>query len=100
MSQLLMRRPDVHRFISISAPAGMYDHSFLSPCPASGLFICGTNDEITPHTDLENLLKNTARQKDVKLHYSKVAGADHFYTEQQEELSKTLCQYIISNTEK
>lgn len=100
MLQLLMRRPDVHRFVSISAPAGMYDHSFLSPCPASGLFLCGTSDEITPHADLEELLKNTARQKGVKLHYSKVEGADHFYTQHQDEFSKTLCQYIISNSEK
>lgn len=100
MLQLLMRRPDVKRFIAVSPPMGMYDHSFLSPCPSSGFIMCGTNDEITPHTDIEEQLKKTARQKDTKLHYSTIPGADHFYTQHQEELGKTLCQYIVSNMEK
>lgn len=97
--QLLMRRPDVHRFLAVSPPAGMYDFSFLSPCPASGFVVVGDNDEITPSTDIENLLKKTARQKDVKIHYSKILGADHFYTEQQEELAQKLTQYIMANLE-
>ena len=99
MLQLLMRRPDIHRFIATSPPVGMYDHGFLSPCPTSGLFLVGTQDEVTPHTDIENLLKKTSRQKDVKLHYSTIEGADHFYVNQQDELSRKLCQYITSNME-
>jgi alpha/beta superfamily hydrolase len=35
--QLLMRRPEITGFISVSPPANMYDFSFLAPCPASGL---------------------------------------------------------------
>ena len=99
MLQLLMRRPDIHRFIAVSTPAGSYDHSFFSPCPTSGMFLVGTGDEITPYEDIEAMLKKTARQKEIKLHYSKVEGADHFYTSHQDELSKRLCQYIISNKE-
>ena len=39
--QLLMRRPEISGFISVSPPANMYDFSFLAPCPASGLIING-----------------------------------------------------------
>src|SRR5690606_33724947 len=37
--QLLMRRPEIEGFISISPPANMYDFSFLAPCPSSGLIV-------------------------------------------------------------
>lgn len=94
--QLLMRRPDVKRFIAVSPPAGMYDFSFLSPCPASGFVMVGTHDEITPAPDVEQLLKKTGRQKGVKIHFSKIPGADHFYTDYQNQLSQTLYQYITS----
>jgi pimeloyl-ACP methyl ester carboxylesterase len=40
--QLLMRRPEITGFISVSPPANMYDFSFLAPCPSSGLIINGT----------------------------------------------------------
>lgn len=95
--QLLMRRPDVKRFVAVSPPAGMYDFSFLSPCPASGFVTCGTNDDITPHNDIEELLKKTTRQKGSKLFYSRVEGADHFYTNHQDQLSNLLCKYIMKN---
>ena len=100
MLQLLMRRPDVKRFIAVSTPSGRYDHNFLSPCPSSGLFLVGTNDEITPYHEVEDILKKTTRQKGTNLHYAKVQGADHFYTDYQEQLAQTLCQYINSNLEK
>ena len=100
MLQLLMRRPDVKRFIAISPPVGMYDFSFFTPCPTSGMFLCGAADELTPADNTEKLLKKTNRQKGVKLYYAKIAGADHFYTGQQDELTATLCQYILANLEK
>ena len=46
--QLLMRRPEINRFVSISPQPNVYDFSFLSPCPASGLVICGKKDELVP----------------------------------------------------
>ena len=100
MLQLLMRRPDVTRFIAVSPPAGMYDMSFLSPCPTSGFVLVGDSDEVTPAEDIEDLLKKTARQKGAKIHYSKISGGDHFFRDQQDDLSKVICQYIISNLEK
>jgi len=94
--QMIMRRPDVKRFIAVSPPAGNYDFSFFSPCPTSGLVMVGTHDEITPAEDLEKLLKHTARQKGVKLHNAVIDYADHFYTQQQDELASVLHQYITS----
>ena len=35
--QLLMRRPEINRFIAISPQPNVYDFSFLSPCPSSGM---------------------------------------------------------------
>ena len=35
--QLLMRRPEINRFIIISPQPNVYDFSFLSPCPTSGI---------------------------------------------------------------
>jgi alpha/beta superfamily hydrolase len=94
--QLLMRRPDVNRFIAVAPPAGKYDFSFFSPCPASGLVISAENDDIALAEDIEKMLKKTARQKDVKIHYSKVAEADHYFTDHQVELGKLICQYAAS----
>ncbi|MEM9422849.1 MAG: alpha/beta hydrolase, partial [Pseudomonadota bacterium] len=34
--QLLMRRPEIVGFISVSAAANLFDFSFLAPCPSSG----------------------------------------------------------------
>ena len=35
--QLIMRRPEVNRFITISPQPNVYDFTFLAPCPISGL---------------------------------------------------------------
>ena len=37
--QLLMRRPEIPKFVLISPPVGKYDFNFLEPCPASGVII-------------------------------------------------------------
>ena len=40
--QLLMRRPEISGFISVSPPANSYDFSFLAPWPSSGLIVNGS----------------------------------------------------------
>ena len=42
--QLLMRRPEINRFIAISPQPNVYDFSFLSPCPTSGLVAYGVHE--------------------------------------------------------
>ena len=44
--QLLMRRPEINRFIAISPQPNVYDFTFLAPCPFSGLIVYGKNDEL------------------------------------------------------
>ena len=44
--QLLMRRPEINGFVSISPPANLRDFSFLAPCPSSGLIMHGDKDNI------------------------------------------------------
>ncbi|MFZ2586713.1 MAG: alpha/beta hydrolase [Alphaproteobacteria bacterium] len=93
-TQMLMRRPDLHRFVAIAPPAGLYDFGFLSPCPTSGLVIYGTADEITPPHDTEALMRHTVRQKGITISAAKVRGADHFFTNHMDDLTNTLSAYI------
>ena len=44
--QLLMRRPEINGFVSVSPPANLRDFSFLAPCPSSGLILHGDKDNI------------------------------------------------------
>ena len=94
--QMLMRRPDLKRFVAVAPPAGLYDMSFLSPCPTSGLVIYGDNDEITPMADTENLLRKTVRQKGITISGAKIPGADHFFTNQMDQLGATVSAYVTS----
>jgi alpha/beta superfamily hydrolase len=92
--QMLMRRPDLKRFIAVAPPVGLYDFTFLSPCPTSGLVVYGNVDEITPPAEVENLLKRTTRQKTINISAAKIMGADHFFTNQQDDLVATVGAYL------
>ena len=65
--QLLMRRPEITGFISVSPPANMYDFSFLAPCPASGLIINGTNDRFAKPQDTRILVDKLHEQKGITI---------------------------------
>lgn len=77
--QLLMRRPELEGFISVSPPANMYDFNFLAPCPVSGLLIQGDADDVVPYESVENLAKKLHDQKGMEIGLSKISGADHFF---------------------
>ena len=77
--QLLMRRPETDGFISVSAPANMYDFSFLAPCPASGLFLHGTADTIVPPPEVERVVAKLRTQKGIVIDYELEEGATHFW---------------------
>ena len=62
--QLLMRRPEITGFVSVSPPANMYDFSFLAPCPSSGLIINGTADRVAPPADTTTLVNKLHEQQD------------------------------------
>ena len=77
--QLLMRRPETDGFISVSPPSNMYDFSFLAPCPASGLFLHGTNDTVVPPVEVERVVNKLRTQKGIVIDYELEEGATHFW---------------------
>jgi alpha/beta superfamily hydrolase len=78
--QLLMRRPEVHGFISISLPANMYDFSFLAPCPSSGLMVHGGNDIVVPADSVSKLVQKLQQQRGIKIDLDVIPEADHFFS--------------------
>ena len=77
--QLLMRRPEIEGFISISPPANMYDFSFLAPCPSSGLIVQGTADDVVPPGPVQKLADKLQAQRAIEVQYEAVEGANHFF---------------------
>ena len=92
--QLLMRRPEINGFISVSPPANLYDFSFLSPCPTAGLITMGDRDEIVEEDAVSKLAAKLAGQKGANLEYKLIHGADHYYRSQMEELNNITEDYI------
>jgi uncharacterized protein len=77
--QLLMRRPEIKGFMSISPPANLFDFSFLAPCPSSGLILQGLNDEIVTASAVQKLVDKLKTQKHIVIDYETVPNANHFY---------------------
>ena len=77
--QLLMRRPEISGFVSVSPPANMYDFSFLAPCPSSGLIINGDADRVAPPDDVLKLVQKLQAQKGITITHQMVEKANHFY---------------------
>jgi hypothetical protein len=92
--QLLMRRPEIEGFLSISPPANMYDFSFLAPCPSSGLIVQGTEDEIVTEASVQKLAEKLQSQKAIKVDYQRVDGANHFYEKHMEHLVQRIDVYL------
>ena len=92
--QLLMRRPEINRFIAISAQPNVYDFSFLSPCPTSGLIVYGKKDELVPMQHIDELNKRLSSQKGIKVEFQSISDANHFFSKSEENLSKSLDKYI------
>ena len=92
--QLLMRRPEINRFISISPQPNVYDFSFLAPCPSSGLVIYGENDELVPKEYILALKKRLDSQKGIKVPFVAVDGANHFFKSKELILKNKLQEYV------
>lgn len=94
--QLLMRRPELEGFVAVSPPANLYDFSFLAPCPVSGQILRGSQDTIAEKTSVENLVHKLQNQKNIKIEYKEVAGADHYFTNQIQDFSEHVTHYLDS----
>jgi alpha/beta superfamily hydrolase len=95
--QLLMRRPEIEAFISVSPPANNYDFSFLAPCPSSGLILQGDQDTTVPPEAVQKLVHKLSHQRDIKIEYRKIPGADHFFVDHAEALVGHADSYIAAH---
>jgi alpha/beta superfamily hydrolase len=92
--QLLMRRPELSGFVSVSPPASLFDFNFLAPCPSSGLIVHGAADDLVPEAEVAKLAHRLGNQRDIKVEYRKIAGASHFYENHLEDLSDIVDKYL------
>ncbi len=93
--QLLMRRPEIQGFVSVAAPANLYDFSFLAPCPSAGLMVTGANDKVSPPQSVRDLVdKKVKTQKGVVIETQTVPDANHFFEGRMDELMATVNAYL------
>ena len=97
--QLLMRRPEIAGFISMSLPTNTYDFAFLAPCPASGLVTYGSEDQIVPADDVDRVIEKIRVQKGKVISTHRIEGADHFYTDHLDQTMDVIDDYLDANLE-
>ena len=78
--QLLMRRPEIPKFILISPPVGKYDFNFLAPCPASGVIINAEKDSLIEVDLIKDVVKRLNQQKSINVQQEVIKSSDHFFT--------------------
>tara|TARA_B110001452_G_C15200911_1_gene416774 strand:+ start:678 stop:1334 length:657 start_codon:yes stop_codon:yes gene_type:complete len=92
--QLIMRRPEVNKFVTISPQPNLYDFTFLSPCPISGLIIYGKNDELVKVDSILSMKKRLSLQKNINIKFDSITNANHFFKNKEKELSISIDRYI------
>ena len=92
--QLMMRRPEINGFISIAPPANQHDFSFLAPCPASGMILHGSKDDVIPQASVDKLAQKLQKQKNIKIDYRTIEGSDHFFLDHLEKLDGHVTDYL------
>ena len=86
----LMERSDVARFIAVAPPVSLFDFSFLAPCPAPGLILQGSDDDLVP----EPMVARLARQHAPLVRYHRIDGADHFFGSHMDAFAHHLDSYL------
>jgi uncharacterized protein len=92
--QLMMRRPEIGGFISVSPPASQADFSFLAPCPASGLIVHGEADDYIPLESSMKLADKLKKQKNITIDFQCVPRCDHFFQKNVKDLEKIVDTYL------
>ena len=92
--QLIMRRPEVNKFVAISPQPNVYDFTFLAPCPISGIVVYSKNDELVPEENVLNLKKRLMMQKNIEVKFDSIPNANHFYKNKEKELISIIDKYI------
>ena len=94
--QLIMRRPEITNFLAISPPVDKYDFSFLSPCPIPGLILQGDKDSVVSEDSVHELAQRLSKQKNIRVDYRMIPGADHFFRDKIDILNKEIDDYLKS----
>ena len=92
--QLIMRRPEVNKFIAIAPQPNVYDFTFLAPCPISGLVLNAKNDELVSEESLMNLKKRLDSQKNIEIIFDSILNSNHFFKNKEKELSTKINSYL------
>lgn len=99
--QLLMRRPEIDSYVSISPPANLYDFNFLAPCPNEGLIVQGDADQVVSMESVQKLVDKLKDQRGPNgVDFRVVQGAGHFFNNEgeTEQMLKHVNEYIIRAT--
>jgi len=97
--QLIMRRPEVTKFVAIAPQPNVYDFTFLAPCPTSGQIIFAEKDELVSKDSINTLNNRLKSQKGIEVNFSEIKSANHFFKGKEEELRKIMNLYVEKNTE-
>ena len=92
--QLLMRRPEITGFVAVAPPANIYDFTFLSPCPVSGLMVHGQNDLFVPEPSVAALAEKLTNQRGITIDYRVIPEAKHSFQDKVEELIAEVEDYL------
>ena len=97
--QLIVRRPEIKSFISVSPPVNRYDFSFLSPCLVPGLIIQGGTDKIVNTHDVSQLANRLTKQHKCSrnIEYYSIENANHFFTGYIDEFCEIVDNYLSVN---
>ena len=93
--QLLMRRPEIVGFISVSASANLFDFTFLAPCPSSGIVLHGELDKVCAPDETKTMVDRTRTQKGRKVEFQVIPGADHFFETHMDQMIGAADAYLM-----
>ena len=66
----------------------------LAPCPASGLIVHGTKDQVVPEVDVQKLVDRLTAQKGIRITYNKIDGANHFFDKHEGDVVEAVEAYV------
>ena len=92
--QLLMRRPEIFRFVAISPQPNIFDFNFLAPCPTSGLIVYGNGDQLVPKESMQQLKTKLINQKNITVEFDEIKNANHSFVNLDAEFNNSLNNYI------
>ena len=94
--QLLMRRPEILKFILVSPPVGKYDFNFLAPCPASGVVINADKDPLIEVNLIKDVVKRLNQQKTIDVKQEVIKSSDHFFNNNENKVIEKVKKYCDS----